>query len=64
MRIAIKGTTLIYCPFCKSPWVEHDEPQVEETPMLRHERYNVRCTKCGSKGRLWEHWYKDGDTNG
>lgn len=63
MRLVIKSTTLIYCPYCHSPMVEHDEPLTRETSWQHHELYNVRCRKCGAKGYMEEHWDKE-DGNG
>lgn len=55
MRIQIRTTTAIYCPFCKSPFVAHGKPTVY-TGSFRHESYKVECKSCGAIGLNIETW--------
>ena len=64
MRLVVKDTTLIYCPYCHSSMVKHDEPLISETTLYHKELYNVRCKKCGATGYLQENWDKEGEKNG
>lgn len=54
-NIKLKNTTAIYCPFCHSVRVKHEEPNVFHG--LSHcENYLVRCMRCGAKGLVSETW--------
>lgn len=55
MKIRLKTTTAIYCPFCKSPFVSHEKPDVV-VDTYHKETYMVKCVKCGAIGMVGEVW--------
>ena len=52
----LKTTTAIYCPFCKSPLVEHEKSKVNEDEIHHDEKYKVECDTCGANGVIVESW--------
>ena len=54
--LKMKSTTAIFCPFCKSPFVEHETPEVTRNEDLHTELYHVECKNCGAIGNVRELW--------
>lgn len=52
----LKSTTAIYCPYCHSPLVSHQEPAVKEDMISHSEVYGVECKVCGAAGMIHEIW--------